>query len=95
MILQWVTTLTVAEAPQPEFVWLGNANNNEDWRKLKEEIKAERGARCDLCSSKENLDLHHLQARRYGGKAIKENLQLLCRSCHAKTASFGDHSRLQ
>jgi Ni/Co efflux regulator RcnB/uncharacterized protein YlaI len=92
---EWVTTLTVAEAPQPQFVWLGNAQNNEDWRELKEEIKAERGAKCDLCGSKENLDLHHLQARRYGGKAVKENLQLLCRSCHAKTPSFGDHSRLQ
>ncbi|MCU0550578.1 MAG: hypothetical protein MUC48_14610 [Leptolyngbya sp. Prado105] len=22
-------------------------------------------------------------------------MQLLCRSCHAKTESFGDHSRLQ
>jgi RNA-directed DNA polymerase len=92
---EWVTTLTVAEAPQPKFVWLGNAENNEDWRELKEEIKAERGAKCDLCGSKENLDLHHLQAQRYGGKAVKENLQLLCRSCHAKTLSFGDHSRLQ
>ncbi|BAY59167.1 reverse transcriptase (plasmid) [Leptolyngbya boryana NIES-2135] len=92
---EWVTTLNLAEAPQPEIVWLGNAENNEEWRELKEEIKAERGAKCDLCGSRENLDLHHLQARRYGGKAHKENLQLLCRSCHTGTETFGDHSRLQ
>jgi group II intron reverse transcriptase/maturase len=92
---EWVTTLTLAQAPQPTVAWLGNAENNEDWRELKEAIKAERGAKCDLCGSTENLDLHHLQARRYGGKAVKENLQLLCRSCHAKTPSFGDHRRLQ
>ena len=92
---EWVTTLTVAETPQPECFWLGNVQNNENWRELKEGIKAERGAKCELCGSKENLDIHHLQARRYGGKAVKENLQLLCRSCHAKTPSFGDHSRLQ
>lgn len=92
---EWVTTLNLAEVPQPEIVWLGNAQNNEDWRELKEEIKAERGAKCDLCGSLEDLDLHHLKAKRYGGKALKENLQLLCRSCHAKTESFGDHSRLQ
>ncbi len=92
---EWVTAFPLAEASQPTVVWLGNAENNEDWRELKEEIKAERGAKCDLCGSTENLDLHHLQARRHGGKAVKENLQLLCRSCHAKTPSFGDHSRLQ
>ena len=92
---EWVTTLNLAEAPQPEFVWLGNAQNNEEWRELKEEIKAERGAKCGLCGSTENLDRHHQKARRYGGKAVKENLQLLCRSCHAKTATFGDQSRLQ
>lgn len=92
---EWVTALSPAEAPQPKFVWLGNAENNEEWRELKEEIKAERGAKCDLCGSTENLDLHHLKARRYGGKAVKENLQLLCRSCHTETATFGDHSRLQ
>jgi 5-methylcytosine-specific restriction endonuclease McrA len=92
---EWVTTVNFAEAPQPVYVWLGNAENNENWRELKEEIKAERGAKCALCDSAENLDLHHLKARRYGGKAVKENLQLLCRSCHAKTPSFGDHRRLQ
>lgn len=92
---EWVTALNIVEAPQPKFVWLGNAENNEQWRELKEEIKAERGAKCDLCGSTENLDLHHLKARRYGGKAVKENLQLLCRSCHAGTATFGEHSRLQ
>jgi 5-methylcytosine-specific restriction endonuclease McrA len=90
-----VTTLNLAEMPQPEVVWLGNAENNDEWRELKEEIKAERGAKCDLCGCQEHLDLHHLKAKRYGGKALKENLQLLCRSCHAETASFGDHSRLQ
>lgn len=95
LVGEWLTILNLAEAPQPKFVWLGNAENNEEWRELKEQIKAERGAKCELCGSKENLDLHHLKARRYGGKAVKENLQLLCRSCHAETATFGAHSRLQ
>ncbi|MCU0551631.1 MAG: hypothetical protein MUC48_19995 [Leptolyngbya sp. Prado105] len=27
---EWVTTLNLAEVPQPESVWLGNAQNNED-----------------------------------------------------------------
>ena len=82
------------EAPLPEQVWLGNAEN-EVWRELKEEIKAEHGAKCFICGSTLALDLHHIKARRYGGQDVKENLQRLCRSCHTKTPSFGDHRRLQ
>jgi hypothetical protein len=42
------TTLTTPEVPLPKKVWLGNAENDE-WRELKSEIKAERGAfRCCL-----------------------------------------------
>jgi RNA-directed DNA polymerase len=88
------TTLTTPEVPIPEYIWLGNAENDE-WRELKEEIIAERGAKCAVCGCTEGLDLHHIKARRIGGTDDKENLQLLCRSCHAQTSSFGDHSRLQ
>ncbi|MEO1432851.1 MAG: HNH endonuclease signature motif containing protein [Cyanobacteria bacterium J06632_19] len=75
-------------------VWLGNVENHE-WRELKEEIKAERGAKCSVCGCTKHLDLHHMKARRTGGTDVKDNLQLLCRNCHAQTSSFGDHSRLQ
>lgn len=88
------TTLTTPEVPLPDNVWLGNAENYE-WRELKEEIKAERGAKCAICGSTDGLDLHHIKPRRTGGTDDKENLQLLCRNCHAQTSSFGDHSRLQ
>jgi RNA-directed DNA polymerase len=92
---QWVTDLETTEAPLPAYVWLGNAENNEDWRELKAEIMAERGAQCDICGSPMDLDLHHLKARRYGGQDTKENAQLLCARCHVRTPTYGDHSRLQ
>jgi len=88
------TTLTTPAAPIPIKVWLGNAENDE-WRELKEEVKAEHEAKCAVCRRTKELDLHHLIARRTGGTDDKENLQLLCRRCHAQTPSFGDHSRLQ
>lgn len=91
---EWVTVSSVSQIPLPEKVWLGNADN-EQWRELKEEIKAERGAKCDLCGSQDQLDLHHIKVCRYGGLDVKENLQLLCRRCHVETPSFGDHRRLQ
>jgi 5-methylcytosine-specific restriction endonuclease McrA len=57
--------------------------------------KAERGGKCDICGNDVNLDLHHIKARRYGGKDTKENAQLLCERCHVQTPTYGDHSRLQ
>ncbi len=91
----WTTELETAEAPLPEYVWVGNAENNEKWREIKAEVKAERGAKCELCGNRMNLDLHHLKARRYGGQDAKENAQLLCESCHVQTPTYGDHSRMQ
>lgn len=88
------TALTTPDVPLPDNIWLGNAEN-EQWRELKEEILAERGAKCAVCGSTEQLDLHHIKPMRIGGLDVKENLQLLCRHCHVLTPSFGDHKRLQ
>lgn len=86
---KWVTAMALPEAPIPSQVWLGNAENNEKMRELKETVEAERGAKCAVCGSTGQFDLHHIVARRDGGKDVVENLQLLCRRCHAKTPSFG------
>jgi 5-methylcytosine-specific restriction endonuclease McrA len=91
----WATTIEEAETPIPNYVWQGNAENNEEWRLVKEEIMAERGAKCERCGNTENLDLHHIKARRYGGRDVKENAQLLCEPCHVLTPTYGDHKRLQ
>ena len=69
--------------------------NNEVWREIKASVKAERGAKCERCGSRENIDLHHIKPRSYGGKDVKENAQLLCEPCHVLTPSYGDRSRLQ
>ncbi|MBR8840871.1 MAG: group II intron reverse transcriptase/maturase [Stigonema ocellatum SAG 48.90 = DSM 106950] len=91
---EWSTALTTPNVPISDHVWLGNADN-EHWRELKEEILAERGAKCAACGSTEQLDLHHIKPLRIGGQDVKENLQILCRHCHTLTPSFGDHRRLQ
>ncbi len=91
----WETTVEEAETPIADYVWQGNAENNQRWRIVKEEVMAERGAKCERCGSTVNLDLHHIKARRYGGKDIKANAQLLCEPCHVQTTPYGDHKRLQ
>jgi RNA-directed DNA polymerase len=92
---EWETAIEERETPLPSHVWLGNAENNEQWRVIKEEVMAERGAKCEQCGNTVNLDLHHIKARRYGGKDVKANAQLLCESCHVRTTPYGDHKRLQ
>ena len=89
------TQMAQEAGPLPESVWLGNAENNEVWREIKAQVKAERGAKCERCGRTMALDLHHRQARRYSGKDTMENAVLLCRPCHVQTPTFGDHSRLQ
>jgi len=90
----WVPGVEDPESPLPADVWLGNAENNEEWRELKAEVMAERGAQCERCGSRVDLDLHHLKARRYGGQDVKENAQLLCERCHVQTPTYGDRRRL-
>jgi RNA-directed DNA polymerase len=85
---EYRTGVPLADQPLSEQVWLGNADNSQ-WRELKETIKAERGAKCELCLSTINLDLHHVKARKSKGKDEVENLQLLCRDCHVQTPSYG------
>ena len=92
--VDWVTQIEQGEAPLPQVIWRGNAEN-ERWREIKAQAKAERGAKCERCGSRENLDLHHRKAKRYGGRDMLGNAELLCRSCHLQTPTFGDHSRLQ
>ena len=77
------------------WIWLGNAENNERWREIKAQVKAERGAKCEHCGSPVNLDLHHRKAKRYGGKDTIDNAELLCEPCHVQTPMYGDHNRLQ
>jgi len=91
----WETPIEPGNAPFPEHVWLGKAENNEVWREIKAQGQAERGARGERCGPTVHLDLHHRQARRYGGHDTIDNAELLCRPCHVQTPTSGDHRRLQ
>lgn len=88
--LEGFGTKSVAQPEKPlsQTIWMGNAEN-VTWRELKEKIKAIRGAKCECCGALGKLDLHHIVPRKNKGKDTEDNLQLLCRPCHAQTPSFG------
>jgi RNA-directed DNA polymerase len=82
------TSESQPEKPISQTIWMGNAEN-VTWRELKEKIKAERGAKCECCGALGKRDLHHIKPRKSKGLDTEDNLQLLCRPCHAQTPSFG------
>lgn len=43
--------------------------------------------KCNICQSSENLEVHHIHARRSGGLDNIGNLITLCRSCHRSVES--------
>ena len=86
------TTITPSQKPIADHVWTGYADN-EAWRVLKEEVLARYNRQCTDCGTTGQLDIHHKQTRKEGGKDEIENLVPLCRACHAKTSSFGGQGR--
>ena len=58
--------------------------SDERYRKLRDQVLARDGWRCQSCGSMNNLQVHHLQARSKLGGDILQNLISLCVSCHAK-----------
>lgn len=53
----------------------------------KRQILEERGSKCERCDSTKNIIIHHIDGNNYQntvGNHNKENLVILCRSCHSK-----------
>lgn len=76
------------ELPIEEEVWLGQ-NSNSEWHETRYPILERDGYRCQECGSTQDLDVHHIQARKDDGDDSPENLITLCKVCHAKTKSWG------
>lgn len=54
-----------------------------EWQARAAEVKLLRGNRCEVCGSRNDLHAHHLTYERRGHEA-PEDLQVLCKDCHAK-----------
>jgi group II intron reverse transcriptase/maturase len=80
---------TQLETPLAER-WDGHTTPQKaDWAEIRLAVLARDNYRCTQCGSSDDLHVHHSQARRRGGTHQMDNLQTLCASCHAQTASWG------
>lgn len=57
--------------------------NSEHWKKIRVKALERAGNRCQLCSSKNNLNVHHNTYVNRGHEDLKD-LVVLCKECHAK-----------
>lgn len=56
---------------------------SKDWRDLRGGLLQKRGFNCEICTSKKNLQLHHLTYERIGFEN-ENDLMILCEKCHFK-----------
>ena len=62
------------------------AASRTQWTAICEYVKARAGWRCQACSLRTRLDVHHVVKRAQGGPDLDpDNLVALCRACHDQT----------
>jgi RNA-directed DNA polymerase len=66
------------------------------WMETRAQILERDEYRCSKCGkSLSNLEVHHIKAKRHGGKNTLDNLETLCTDCHAQTPTYGRPSRVE
>jgi 5-methylcytosine-specific restriction endonuclease McrA len=56
--------------------------DTEQYNQLRQEIRRRDGWRCQRCSARSNLEVHHQEFRSLCGDDSEPNLITLCASCH-------------
>jgi len=66
-----------------------------DWAAIRDKILARAGWRCQACSVRRRLDVHHVIKRSQGGSDFDlDRLVALCRWCHEQTDAPYERGRL-
>lgn len=63
--------------------------------KLRDKVLARDNCQCRVCSSREDLEVHHMQALVYGGKSVKDNLITYCKECHKYAPDDGVEANMK
>lgn len=64
------------------------------WEETRLQVLERDEYKCSRCGkSLTSLEVHHIRARRHGGRNVPENLETLCTDCHARTPTYGRPSR--
>ena len=58
--------------------------NLEEYRQLHRKVLERDNWRCQICSSMQQLEVHHLRFRSHCGGDLEQNLITLCTQCHTQ-----------
>jgi RNA-directed DNA polymerase len=81
------------ETPFPEY-WDGTMSiENQLWDEARKQALERDNYICVQCGGKENVEVHHIQARKDGGGHELDNLVTLCLACHSKTPNYRNRGK--
>lgn len=58
------------------------------WVQVRRDVLTRDGHRCRACSSRQDVDVHHIRFRSAGGSDTAKNLAAICRICHADIHAY-------
>jgi 5-methylcytosine-specific restriction endonuclease McrA len=58
------------------------------WQKVRRLVLARDGRRCRVCSSRDQIEAHHIRFRSLGGTHTTANTACLCAVCHADVHAY-------
>ena len=89
--------LTIAEEnPIVQETWNGTSAQNK-YAIARQDLLVRLGPICQMCKQTfltEQLQAHHIQSQKEGGKHGTSNLQLLCHACHTTTENYGTSRKI-
>jgi len=54
---------------------------SRSWQRMRAKI-INRDKTCFVCTTTQNLTVHHIKPRKHGGKTVERNLSAMCEPCH-------------
>ncbi len=89
--------LTITEEnPIAQETWNGTSAQNK-YAIARQDLLVRLGPICQMCKQTfltEQLQAHHIQSQKEGGKHGTSNLRLLCHACHTTTENYGTSRKI-
>jgi len=69
--------------------------NSKEWKAIRIRVINIRGGCCEKCGCKNDIHIHHLNYKRFGGKEEDTDLQVLCKKCHMEVHGLAYDGKTQ
>lgn len=56
--------------------------NSKEWGIIRGKLFNIRGKKCEMCGNEDDIQVHHVSYKRFGGNELMSDLCVLCKPCH-------------